>query len=496
MRICETECFGRALLTHGCISWNDHAEAHFNAPDTVILLLAVAGKVDHSTQSEAMARVLAFAPHKQEVRDHLAEILHSPIFKASPRSQHLLSYVVEKALDGEFDLLKERLIGTVLFGRSPGYDTGEDAIVRVSASDLRKRLLQFYGSGHAQSPLRIDLPPGSYIPSFCTVESTPLEPLPAAPIAEPLPKDPATVSFASAPQQKRTKTRHVVAAAVLVMAVVAFGLWMLRPSAGSQSLPWSALFSRTGGQTQIILSDTNISALQFLLGVRIPLSDYANRKYMPELDHPLSVEMQRVCKGLTGIDYTAATATVDAMMVLRAAQIAGPYASRIKTRPTRSMQLRDFEGDDNYILLGSLSSNPWGALFAGHLDFAFDYDKTYGGEFLRNNHPRPGELPRYVPTALGGATGRTFGIIAFIRNPNHNGHVLLVAGTTAEATEAGVKLVTDRAAFSSVLQRNGIDASGPPRHFELLLSVDEMAGAPAESQIVAFHVLTDRATAN
>lgn len=439
--------------------------------------------------------MVAFAPHKHEARAHLAEILQSAIFKASPRSQHLLTYVVEKALDGEFDLLKERLIGSELFGRPPGYDTGEDAIVRVAASDLRKRLLQFYGSGHTQSHLRIDLPPGSYIPAFCTVESTPLEPPPVSSMAEPVHKEPAIVSFTAAQQAERS-TRRLATVSLVIVALIALGFWMIWPSPGSLPLPWSALFSKTSGQTQIILSDTNISALQFLLGVRIPLSDYANRKYMPELDHPLSPEMQRVCKGLTGIDYTAATATVDAMMVLRAAQIAGPYASRIRTRPTRSMQLRDFESDDNYILMGSLSSNPWGGLFAGHLDFAFDYDKTYGGEFLRNNRPRPGELPRYVPTALGGATGRTFGIIAFMRNPNHNGHVLLVAGTTAEATEAGVKLVTDRSAFAPVLQRNGISASGPPRDFEVLLSVDEMAGAPAESRIVAFHILTDRGAAN
>src|ERR1700757_4218071 len=120
----------------------------------------MAGKVDHSTQSEAIAKIVAFAAHRPELRGHLAEIVQSPVFKASPRSQHLLTYVVEKALDGDFDLLKERLIGIELFGRSPGYDTGEDAIVRVAASDLRKRLLQFYGSSNTQHGFRIDLPPG------------------------------------------------------------------------------------------------------------------------------------------------------------------------------------------------------------------------------------------------------------------------------------------------------------------------------------------------
>jgi hypothetical protein len=459
-------------------------------------LLLVAGKVDHSAQSEAIAKVIAFAPHGQEVRAHLAEILRSPIFKASPRSQHLLTHVVEKALDGEFDLLKERLIGTEVFSRTPGYDTGEDAIVRVAASDLRKRLLQFYGSGNTESHLRIDLPPGSYIPAFCTVDNAAPEPPPVALATEPVPKELAEVPLSAAKQPKGRNTRRLFAAALALLALTAFGIWLASPGAGARPLPWSALFPKTGGQTQIILSDTNISMLQFLLDSRIPLSDYANRKYMPELDHPLSAEMQRVCKGLTGIDYTAATATVDAMMVLRAAQIAGPYASRIWTRPARSLQMRDFESDDNYVLLGSPSSNPWNALFADQLDFAFDYDKNYGGEFLKNMHPRSGELPRYMPTALGGATGRTYGIVAFTRNPNHNGNVLLVGGTTAEATEAGVKLVTDLPALASVLQRNGIDPSGVPRHFELLLSVDEMAGAPAQSHIVVFHTLADRPAGN
>jgi hypothetical protein len=130
-------------------------------------------------------------------------------------------------------------------------------------------------------------------------------------------------------------------------------------------------------------------------------------------------------------------------------------------------------------------------LFAEQLDFAFDYDAGLKMEFLNNKHPRPGELPRYVPNALGGATGSTFGIVGFIRNPNHSGHILMLAGTTAEATEAGVKLVSDPAAFSTALRRHGIAESGPPHHFEILLSVEEMAGAPAKSAIIAVHALTD-----
>ncbi len=52
-----------------------------------------------------------------------------------------LEFVVEQAIAGNFDQLKERLIGVEFFNRQPSYDKGEDAIVRVTASDVRKRLL-------------------------------------------------------------------------------------------------------------------------------------------------------------------------------------------------------------------------------------------------------------------------------------------------------------------------------------------------------------------
>jgi hypothetical protein len=53
-----------------------------------------------------------------------------------------------------------------VFGRSPSYDTGEDAIVRVTASDVRKRLLQHYDRYGSASEFRINLPLGSYIPEI------------------------------------------------------------------------------------------------------------------------------------------------------------------------------------------------------------------------------------------------------------------------------------------------------------------------------------------
>lgn len=105
-------------------------------------------------------------PAREEtVRSELVRILESAAFRGTRRSQDFLRYVVEHALDGDLDALKERSIGIEVFERPVDYDTGQDSIVRVKANEVRKRLAQYYGQPGAGSQVQIDLPAGSYSPS-------------------------------------------------------------------------------------------------------------------------------------------------------------------------------------------------------------------------------------------------------------------------------------------------------------------------------------------
>src|SRR5260370_30970999 len=124
----------------------------------------MAGKLDSNANEEAIARIGEAAKHESEVLDHLHEILKGTAFKGSPRSQAFLHHVVEKALHGDSEDLRERSIGIALFERPASYDTADDAIVRVTASDVRKRLLHHYGTIGPASKIRIGLPPGSHAP--------------------------------------------------------------------------------------------------------------------------------------------------------------------------------------------------------------------------------------------------------------------------------------------------------------------------------------------
>lgn len=100
------------------------------------------------------------------VRDHLSEVIASHAFAGSKRTQDFLQLIVEHALEGDFDSLRERMIGAEMFGRPIGYDTGSDSVVRVKATEVRKRLVRFYFEAKGKQAVRIELPSGSYVPKF------------------------------------------------------------------------------------------------------------------------------------------------------------------------------------------------------------------------------------------------------------------------------------------------------------------------------------------
>jgi hypothetical protein len=112
---------------------------------------------------------LAATPHPtpsaEEIRQHLDMILAGDEFCSSRRSSELLRHIVERALAGDIQSLKERLLGVEIFLRRSDYDTSTDAIVRVTASDVRRRLANFYSEQPAAT-MRISLPLGSYVPDF------------------------------------------------------------------------------------------------------------------------------------------------------------------------------------------------------------------------------------------------------------------------------------------------------------------------------------------
>ncbi len=404
------------------------------------------------------------------LREHLREVLESPAFRGSKRCQQFLRHIVENAIGSHYDYLKERTLGVELFGRSPTYDTGEDAIVRVTASDVRKRLHQFYAE--TSSSFRIEIPSGSYAPEFHKVADATAVSAPAPPVNEVQP-----------PRRKmRPLLRYAVCAAAAIAVLSCVWLWTGHGRLSPRNvLPWSDLF-RHERPVQVVFADPDISTIQELLGFQISLSEYANRQFVREIES-VGPDLQRALRSLRGVNVPI----VDAAIALDIAALAGASAARLKVHPARALQLRDVKTEDDFIFLGSPHSNPWTTLFQDQMDFDFVYDANLRREVIRNKRPRKGELAVYAPTAGGFDTGQAFAVMAFVGNPSQTGHVLLLAGTNAEGTEAAGKLASNLDVLSGNLRKCGIDPAAPPVHFELLLQVRTMAGSSNTFGVIACH---------
>lgn len=107
------------------------------------------------------------------IREQLQRVLVYPLFANSKRYPKLLAYVVEQTLLGNGAELKERSIGVEVFGRAPTYDANADPVVRITAGEVRKRLTQYYYDPAHRGELVIELPTGSYVPSFREADRPP-----------------------------------------------------------------------------------------------------------------------------------------------------------------------------------------------------------------------------------------------------------------------------------------------------------------------------------
>ena len=440
------------------------------------------------TISDAQTTEIADSGAKQwdvaSLEQHLNGVLEGESFKGSHRSGKFLKYIVNRVIASDFDALKERAIGIEVFGRPPGYNTSADAIVRVTASDVRKRLLQHYGRPGNATEYRISLPSGSYIPHIVRESrSHPEQQLLPNVSARGHEHGHEVGSVAQSSPRRRVELSRFALAVLLILALNLAGfvlIWNhIRKPEHISILPWSSIFGSSRA-TQIITSDPNIAEIQSFTGGQISLSDYANHKYIPD-PSLLTPEQRLFCQSILRGDKAS---IVDTPIAMAIGQLAQATSSKITVHGARNIQFSDMQTDANFVLLGSPRTNPWSNLYNDRLDFKFEYDPKTGKEVIRNVHPRSGEPAIYAETAPGWATGQSYAIVAFLKNLDQSGDVLFLAGQTAEGTEAAGKLVNDLPRLDMTLKKCDIQSSGS-EHFEILLRLNTMAGSPSNIDAVS-----------
>ncbi len=104
--------------------------------------------------------------HVDEIRNELGRIVASEALRGSLRLTRFITFVVEATLAGRGARIKAYTIAVEALGRTSNFDPQSDPIVRVEAGRLRQALTRYYAGAGRGDPLVIELPRGTYVPSF------------------------------------------------------------------------------------------------------------------------------------------------------------------------------------------------------------------------------------------------------------------------------------------------------------------------------------------
>ena len=118
-------------------------------------------KQQHVTGTSADSTTIS----NHEVTAALNAILAVDKFAASPQMSAFLKYVVEQTLLGNTRRIKAFTVGLEALGKSANFDPQTDPSVRVLAKRLRSSLDTYYLQ-HPNTPIIIEMKPGSYVPKF------------------------------------------------------------------------------------------------------------------------------------------------------------------------------------------------------------------------------------------------------------------------------------------------------------------------------------------
>jgi hypothetical protein len=386
----------------------------------------------------------------EAVRRHLAEIVASKEFRSTRRGRQFLEYVVERALEGRDDLLKERIIGVEVFGRDDAYDPSADSIVRVGANDVRKRLAAFYQSSPS-SPLSIVLPPGSYLPEF-RWEDTRQTPTPA-------------------PPRRSWQTPLLLLITLLLtllLGAVAFNRTLAPPPPAPSALErfWEPA---TADSHPVLIGLGHSVAYQ-------PRQRQWDR--LATIPPPPASAMVRLEDR-----YVSAA---DALVAARLSEMFARRQKPLSVRVGSSLSFGELRKHPT-LLIGAFN-NQWTLEMTRDLRFSFHAEQLPSGEERlavvdRNQHSRPWSLTRVWPSANSNVD---YAIVTRLFDP-HSGKVMVfLAGILQYGTEAAGAFLTDPGAFAEFERRAPKDWD--QRNLQVVLQTNVIRQAPAGPRVLAVHV--------
>lgn len=467
--------------------------------------------ISHNLRDEPGTVEVPLPPLQDEsIRQHLDMILASDEFCSSRRSSELLRHIVERALAGDVDSLKERLLGVEIFHRRSDYDTSTDAIVRVTASDMRRRLAHFY-TEHSAQPMRISLPLGSYVPDFIPLavreasagtikheyhngEADSMTGL--VPFAGEAPFHPVEVE---APHSFRM-TAPVVLALCLGLALALGVGWWLRGVVHWHGVSLDdhnyafyndllgPIGARAKEETQIALTNPHVLLYLGLNSAGPPLGYNL-------IDVPVPPDMASVLNKTANdnqanfpfhhffVDTTNYTGLGEATAAFGLARLLQATGRSAHLTSARFLNWEDAR-QQQLVILGAPHESAFVQSTLSAANFTIGYDS------IHNAHPLPGEQADYSRSRHGDVS-EDYGLIWMTKSPSGT-RVLVLAGLSSSGTAGVGEFFSDPERMRPVYQqlRAGSKTGAFPESWQVLLRIEAREDVPVTVVPVAMRITT------
>jgi len=452
-------------------------------------------------------------PNQAEILEQVEKICQSDALEQSEHLKAFLRYVVQKSVRDPGVQPKEYAIATEVFGRDPGFDPRQDALVRVQAARLRSKLRKYYDTQGKADRLLIDLPKGHYSPTFAYATTRrsisgagngdgaagaaqPSHTVEAGQVAATLPP----------PVYRIPYTKIAMAALVILSLALGYAAFYYRSqlatlkesTAGSKG--WD---SKEAQHLTLVWKDFADSSAPILV-------TYSNTAFLGSPQQGL-----RYYKPLSGRnpgspssqeagiepDRTAAindqyTGTGEVMAVNFLGGVFWKMGRSFRVKRSLLLDWEDIK-TGNIVILGSTAENLFLRDLPQPQDFVFRADKQHDEHvFIVNQNPKEGEQSIYASKREGMSTRQIvedYALVSLLKGLDGKSKLMILAGLTTTGTQAAAEYVTKPVYLDELISH--INTSTDPAHpalpafYQIVIRAKVNDGVPVQIDYVTHHVL-------
>jgi hypothetical protein len=241
---------------------------------------------------------------------------------------------------------------------------------------------------------------------------------------------------------------------------------------------WSG-FLDSDRDTDVVTEDSTYLLLQSISKQRFSLQDYLYQGYVSQIQVQASSDELRTALSLIASKDLGRADDIKLVQRIVALDPLGsklhPYSARDYTPALASAH--------NMIVVGGEFSNPWAELFDNRMNFVSDSkDVNAKATVIRNRIPAAGEQQIYAPIFTEKPTIE-YCSVSYLPNPNHNGKVIVIEGTSWVGTDGGVEFLLSEDQLAAFLKK--IHATEFP-YFNVLLKTTKVSNTPLDTTVEAY----------